>query len=130
MIKTLKPAFCSVTYGAGGSTRDKTVELVTRIHRDCGLEVMCHLTVVGQSQDDARAVLMNLKQNGIENIIALGGDPPQGTTDWKPHPHGFHYAVELVREAVAIGGFSIAVAGFPEVHPRAESRVSDLKHLK
>jgi methylenetetrahydrofolate reductase (NADPH) len=130
MIKTLKPAFCSVTYGAGGSTRDKTVELVTRIHRDCGLEVMCHLTVVGQSQDDARAVLMNLKQNGIENIIALGGDPPQGTTDWKPHPYGFHYAVELVREAVAIGGFSIAVAGFPEVHPRAESRVSDLKHLK
>jgi methylenetetrahydrofolate reductase (NADPH) len=129
-IKTLKPAFCSVTYGAGGSTRDKTVELVTRIHRDCQLEVMCHLTVVGQSKDEARSVLTKLKQHGIENIIALGGDPPQGVDDWKPHPDGFHYAVELVREAMAIGGFSIAVAGFPEVHPRAESRAADLDHLK
>jgi methylenetetrahydrofolate reductase (NADPH) len=130
IIKTLQPAFCSVTYGAGGSTRDKTVDLVTRIHRDCQLEVMCHLTVVGQSKDEARAVLMKLKQNGIENIIALGGDPPQGVDEWKPHPDGFHYAVELVREARAIGGFSIAVAGFPEVHPRAESRAADLHYLK
>jgi methylenetetrahydrofolate reductase (NADPH) len=130
IIKTLRPAFCSVTYGAGGSTRDKTVDLVTRIHRDCHLEVMCHLTVVGQSKDEARAVLMKLKQNGIENIIALGGDPPQGVDEWKPHPDGFHYAVELVREATAIGGFSIAVAGFPEVHPRAASRAADLYYLK
>lgn len=129
-IKSLKPAFCSVTYGAGGSTREKTVDLVERIHRDCHLEVMCHLTVVGQSKDEARAILARLKEKGIENIIALGGDPPQGMADWRPHPDGFHYAVELVREAVAIGGFSIAVAGFPEVHPRAESRAADLSHLK
>jgi methylenetetrahydrofolate reductase (NADPH) len=130
IIKNTNPAFCSVTYGAGGSTRDKTVELVTRIHRECQLEVMCHLTVVGQSKDEARAILMKLKQNGIENIIALGGDPPQGMDDWKPHPDGFHHAVELVREAMTIGGFSIAVAGFPEVHPRAESRAADLNYLK
>ncbi|MGH7823922.1 MAG: methylenetetrahydrofolate reductase [NAD(P)H] [Candidatus Binatia bacterium] len=129
-IKKLKPAFCSVTYGAGGSTREKTVDLVERIHRDCRLEVMCHLTVVGQSKDEARSVLSKLQEKGIENILALGGDPPQGTTDWRPHPDGFHHAVELVREATAIGGFSIAVAGFPEIHPRAESRVSDLKRLK
>lgn len=130
VIKRLNPAFCSVTYGAGGSTREKTVELVDRIHRQCGLEVMCHLTVVGQSKDDAKAVLRQLKEKGIENIIALGGDPPQGMTDWRPHPDGFHHAVELVREAVNLGGFSIAVAGFPEVHPRAESRAYDLKYLR
>jgi methylenetetrahydrofolate reductase (NADPH) len=130
IIKRLNPAFCSVTYGAGGSTREKTVELVHRIHRQCGLEVMCHLTVVGQSKDDARAVLRQLKEKGIENIIALGGDPPQGMADWRPHPDGFHHAVELVREAAKLGGFSIAVAGFPEVHPRAESRACDLKYLR
>jgi len=130
IIKRLKPAFCSVTYGAGGSTREKTVDLVNRIQRECGLEVMCHLTVVGQSKDDARAVLKKLKKKGIQNLLALGGDPPQGMTDWKPHPDGFHYAVELVREAKTLGGFSIAVAGFPEVHPRAESRASDLRFLK
>jgi methylenetetrahydrofolate reductase (NADPH) len=129
-IKRLNPAFCSVTYGAGGSTREKTIELVHRIHRTFGLEVMCHLTVVGQSKDEARAVLRELKEKGIENIIALGGDPPQGTVDWQPHPNGFHHAAELVREAVIFSGFSIAVAGFPEVHPRAESRASDLRYLK
>jgi methylenetetrahydrofolate reductase (NADPH) len=129
-IKRLNPAFCSVTYGAGGSTREKTVDLVDRIHRECALEVMCHLTVVGQSKDEVRSVLKTLRHKQIENIIALGGDPPQGTTDWQPHPDGFHYAVELVREAVAQGGFSIAVAGFPEVHPRAKNRKSDLKYLK
>ena len=130
IIKRLNPAFCSVTYGAGGSTRDKTVDLVDRIHRDCGLDVMCHLTVVGQSKDEARSILKKLKHKGIENLIALGGDPPQGMADWRPHPDGFHHAVELVREAVALGGFSVAVAGFPEVHPRAASRAADLKYLK
>jgi methylenetetrahydrofolate reductase (NADPH) len=130
IIKRLKPGFCSVTYGAGGSTREKTVGLVETIHNDCGLEVMCHLTVVGQSKADARAILARLKEKGIENLIALGGDPPQGMTDWHPHPDGFHYAIELVREARAIGSFSIAVAGFPEVHPRAVSRESDLQFLK
>ncbi len=129
-LKSLDPAFCSVTYGAGGSTRTRTVDLVDQIHRECGLEVMCHLTVVGQSKDEVRSVLCRLTEKGIENIIALSGDPPQGTTDWKPHPDGFHHSIELVREAVARGGFSVAVAGFPEVHPRAESRESDLQYLK
>ena len=130
IIKRLNPAFCSVTYGAGGSTREKTVELVDRIHRESCLEVMCHLTVVGQSKDEARSILKKLKHRGIENLIALGGDPPQGMADWRPHPDGFHHAVELVREAVALGGFSVAVAGFPEVHPRAVSRAADLKYMR
>lgn len=130
IIQRLRPAFCSVTYGAGGSTREKTVDLVDRIHRQCGLETMCHLTVVGQSKEDARMVLKTLKQKGIENLLALGGDPPQGMTEWTPHPDGFHHAIELVREAIALGGFSVAVAGFPEVHPRAKSRAEDLSYLK
>ena len=130
IIKRLNPAFCSVTYGAGGSTRETTVELVDRIHRESCLEVMCHLTVVGQSKDEARSILKKLKHKGIENLIALSGDPPQGMADWRPHPDGFHHAVELVREAVALGGFSVAVAGFPEVHPRAVSRAADLKYMR
>jgi methylenetetrahydrofolate reductase (NADH) len=130
IIKRLHPGFCSVTYGAGGSTREKTVELVDTIHTGCGLEVMCHLTVIGQSKDEARGILQNLKAKGIENLLALGGDPPQGMTDWRPHPDGFHHAIELVQEAIKLGGFSVAVAGFPEVHPRAVSRDSDLKFLK
>jgi methylenetetrahydrofolate reductase (NADPH) len=130
IIKRIKPSFCSVTYGAGGSTREKTVDLVETIHDGYGLEVMCHLTVVGQSKADARAILGKLKEKRIENVIALGGDPPQGMADWRPHPDGFQYAVELVREARAMGGLSIAVAGFPEVHPRAVSRESDLQFLK
>jgi methylenetetrahydrofolate reductase (NADPH) len=130
IIKRLNPGFCSVTYGAGGSTREKTVDLVETIHDGCGLEVMCHLTVVGQSKDEARRILRRLKDKGIENLIALGGDPPQGMADWRPHPDGFHHAVDLVREAMTLGGFSIAVAGFPEVHPRAVSRESDLKFVK
>ncbi len=130
LLKRINPAFCSVTYGAGGSTREKTVDLVAAIHSACGLEVMCHLTVVGQSKDDARAVLKKLKEIGIENILALGGDPPQGMADWLPHPDGFHHAIELVREALAMGSFSVAVAGFPEVHPRADCRDADLRFLK
>jgi len=131
LIKQVNPGYCSVTYGAGGSTRDKTVDLVDRIHRQCDLEVMGHLTVVGQSKAEARDVLDAFKQRGIVNLLALGGDPPQGMTgDWRPHPDGFHYAAELVREAVARGGFCIAVAGFPEVHPRAVSHASDLGYLK
>jgi methylenetetrahydrofolate reductase (NADPH) len=130
ILKALEPDFCSVTYGAGGTTRDKTVDLVTRLHSELGLEVMCHLTVVGQSKDEVRSLLHRLRDNRIENIIALAGDPPRGQTDWAPHPDGFVYSTELVAEARALDWFSIAVAGFPEVHPRAESREADLRYLK
>jgi methylenetetrahydrofolate reductase (NADPH) len=130
ILKRLNPAFCSVTYGAGGSTREKTLEIVEAIHDAFDLDVMCHLTVVGQSKDDARAILQRLKEKGIENLLALGGDPPQGAADWRPHPDGFEHAIELVREAVALRCFSIAVAGFPECHPRAISREADLQFLK
>jgi methylenetetrahydrofolate reductase (NADPH) len=130
VLRTLNPSFCSVTYGAGGSTREKTVELVDTIHRDCGLEVMCHLTVVGHSKDEVRAILAELKRRGIENIIALRGDPPRGVSGWVAHPDGFEHSIDLVREARAQGCFSIAVAGFPETHPQAESPEADLRYLK
>ncbi len=129
-IKPLKPAFCSVTYGAGGSTHDKTLDIVVRLKRDEGLEAMCHLTCIGQPRARLREILETLKASGIENMIALRGDPPAGETEWRPHPDGFRYSVELVREAASLKWFSIAVAGFPETHPQAASREADLAYLK
>lgn len=129
-IRKLRPAFCSMTYGAGGSTRDRTVDLVLHIEREFGLEMMCHLTVVGQSRAEVCGVLDRLADAGVWTIIALGGDPAPGT-EWSAHADGFGYAHELVAEARGRDPrFSVAVAGFPEVHPRATSREDDLRHLK
>jgi methylenetetrahydrofolate reductase (NADPH) len=136
ILKRLNPAFCSVTYGAGGSTEGRTLEVVKRIKWQAKLEVMCHLTVVNQPQKRLTSVLADLWANDIENIIALAGDPPDGVeADWTPHPEGFHHSLELVNSAIRgqhgwAGWFSVAVAGFPEVHPRAVSRESDLQYLK
>ncbi len=130
VLKAIEPAFCSMTYGAGGSTHEKTVDLVTRLHRESGVEVMCHLTVVGQPRAFVRSVLDRLEAAGIANIIALAGDPPAGAeADWTAHPEGFAHSRELVEEAVG-RGFSVAVAGFPEIHPRAGSRAADLGYLR
>lgn len=133
ILTALNPDFCSVTYGAGGSTQGRTVEIVQRLHDDTGLDAMCHLTVVNQPKTQVKGVLRQLREGGIENIIALAGDPPEGAeADWTPHPLGYHHSRELVEDALAFedGWFSIAVAGFPEVHPRAKSRESDLQYLK
>jgi len=133
-FKKLCPAFCSVTYGAGGSTQATTLEIVRRLRQEAELEVMCHLTVVNQPKSQVHGVLEYLRENEIENIIALAGDPPRGSeeVDWTAHPEGYHHSRELVEDALAFedGWFSVAVAGFPEVHPRAESRESDLRYLK
>lgn len=130
LLKSIDPAFCSMTYGAGGSTREKTVDLVSRIRAETGLETMCHLTVVGQPRAQVRGVLDRLEQDGIENVIALAGDPAEGAdAPWTAHPDGFAHSLELVEEAVG-RGFSVAVAGFPEVHPRAGSRPEDLGYLQ
>ena len=129
-FKALSPTYCSMTYGTGGNTRDKTVGWVKKIKYEFGMETMCHLTCVGQSREQIRSVLGELAQAGIENLIALRGDPPQGDSAWRPHPDGFVHAIELVREAAGLGQFSIAVAGFPEVHPHAVSAEDDLRYLK
>jgi methylenetetrahydrofolate reductase (NADPH) len=128
-IIALKPAFCSVTYGAGGSGRDRTLNWVHRLRHEHALEVMCHLTCVGQSRSEIEQILKNLKSDGVENIIALRGDPPASQESWTPHPEGFSYARELVKLAREMG-FSVAVAGFPEVHPESESMDTDIRHMK
>ena len=133
-LKKLNPAFCSVTYGAGGSTQGTTLEVVRRLRHEAALEVMCHLTVVNQPKSQVRGVLEYLREIEVENLIALAGDPPRGSDelDWTPHPEGYHHSRELVEDALALqrDWFSIAVAGFPEVHPRAVDRASDLRYLK
>jgi methylenetetrahydrofolate reductase (NADPH) len=128
-IRALKPAFCSVTYGAGGSNRDRTLGWVRRIKHEFGMEVMCHLTCVGQSCAETSDVLRQLQADGVENVIALRGDPPKGETSWQPHPEGFHYAADLVKTCKEMG-FSVAVAGFPEGHPESKSRDNELQFLK
>jgi methylenetetrahydrofolate reductase (NADPH) len=133
-LKKLNPAFCSVTYGAGGSTQDTTLEIVRRLRHETELEVMCHLTVVNQPKSQVHGVLEYLREIEVENLIALAGDPPPGSDelDWTPHRDGYHHSRELVEDALALqrDWFSIAVAGFPEVHPRAVDRESDLRYLK
>ncbi len=128
-LKGLKPDFVSVTYGAGGSTRAKTLELVARIKDDVGIETMAHLTCVGHSKNEIREVLRELADHGIENVIALRGDPPKGQSVFQAHPDGFQHANELVEEAAKMG-FCIAVAGYPEKHIEAKTLEEDLRYLK
>ncbi len=129
-LRPYRPNFCSITYGAGGSTRERTLAWARRLRCEFGLETMCHLTCVGHSRDELVRILMQLRDDGIENIMALRGDPPKGQTEWRPHPDGFVHAIELVRLARSIADFGIGVAGFPETHPEAKSAEDDLRHLK
>jgi methylenetetrahydrofolate reductase (NADPH) len=129
-LKTLEPDFVSVTYGAGGSTREKTLALVARIKHEIGIEAMAHLTCVGHSKSEIRSILKELADHGIENILALRGDPPKGQTAFKPHPDGFRYANELAAEIAATGKFCFGIAGYPEKHPEARTMDEDLQHLK
>jgi methylenetetrahydrofolate reductase (NADPH) len=112
----LKPDFCSVTYGAGGSTRDKTLGIVDRIQREHRLTAMAHMTCVNATRDDTAAVLSQASALGITNILALRGDPPGGVGGFQKTEGGFEFSYELVRFIKEMGGFSIGVAGFPEGH--------------
>ncbi len=129
-LKADEPAFVSVTYGAGGSTREKTVEIVKSIKQDYGIEAMAHFSLVGQSVDGLRRQLDEIAEAGIENVLALRGDPPQGETEWIAHPEGLHYSIELIEMIKADYDFSIGAACFPEVHPDATSAEEDLRYLK
>jgi methylenetetrahydrofolate reductase (NADPH) len=127
----LKPDFCSVTYGAGGSTREKTLTIVDRIQRDHGLTAMAHMTCVNATREDTAGVLAQAHSLGITNILALRGDPPGGVGDFKKTEGGFEFSYELVRFIKDMGGFSIGVAGFPEGHIAcAEGKHADWRHLK
>ncbi|MGC4090972.1 MAG: methylenetetrahydrofolate reductase [NAD(P)H] [Polyangiaceae bacterium] len=124
------PAFVSVTYGAGGSTRRLTVELVQRIKREAGLETMAHLTCVGATREQLAEVLDQLAESGIDNVIALRGDPPRGETEFKVAEGGFAHASELVAFIRARYQFCVAAAGYPEKHPEAVSLDADMDRLK
>jgi methylenetetrahydrofolate reductase (NADPH) len=125
----LEPAFVSVTYGAGGSTRAKTIEIVKRIKREHGLEAMAHLTCVGASVEDLRATLAQMRQAGIDNVLALRGDPPAGVERWRRAEGGLEYSHELVALIKRDYGFAVGAACFPETHIEASSPEADLEYL-
>lgn len=128
-LKKFHPAYVSVTYGAGGSTRDLTVELVSRIKNEIGIEAMAHLTCVGATAEEIHLVLEALRAQGIENILALRGDPPKGESKFRPTAGGYGSAAELISAIQKNFGFCLGAAAYPEVHPEAESAEVDLEYL-
>ncbi len=128
-LRALDPSFVSVTYGAGGSTREKTIEIVKRIREQYGLEAMAHFTCVGATVEELRATLEEMRAAGIDNVLALRGDPAAGQEQWSKTEGGLEYSRELV-ELIA-GGYSFAIgaACFPETHIHATSPEADLEHL-
>jgi len=130
-LMKLSPDYCSVTYGAGGSTRDKTLGIVDLIQREHQLTAMMHLTCVNSTREQLRDVVEEARRKGIKNILALRGDPPGGTGEWKAVDGGFTYSYQLVRFLKELGGFSIGTAGFPEGHIACkEGKLVDWQRLK
>ncbi len=129
-LAPLLPDFVSVTYGAGGTTRDRTMAAVLAI-RDCaGLDVAGHLTCVGATREEVLRVARSYAKLGCRRIVALRGDPPRGEGRFTPHPEGFPGSVELVSALAELGQFELRVACYPEVHPEAASPAADIDHLK
>ena len=126
----LAPAYVSVTYGAGGTTRDKTIDMVKRINQDHGLEAMAHLTCVNATVDELRSTLDEMRDAGIENVLALRGDPPQGQARWTKTEGGLEYSIELVELLREEYAFAIGGAAFPETHIHATGPEEDLRFLK
>jgi methylenetetrahydrofolate reductase (NADPH) len=127
----VKPDYCSVTYGAGGSTRDKTLSIVDGIQREHGVTGMAHLTCVGSTRDQVREIIEQARGLNIQNLLALRGDPPEGSTEFMKTEGGFEFAYQLVKSIREAGGFSIGVAGFPEGHVACrEGKHVDWQRLK
>jgi methylenetetrahydrofolate reductase (NADPH) len=130
ILKDDQPNFVSVTYGAGGTTRNTTVEITKTIKRDFGIEAMAHLSCVGEPRKRLEEILEEIQSSGIQNVLALRGDPPRGETTWTPYPGGLSYSVELIRLIKDNFDFCVGAAGFPEVHLDAPDRASDLGYAK
>ncbi|HUP66608.1 MAG TPA: methylenetetrahydrofolate reductase [NAD(P)H], partial [Sphingomicrobium sp.] len=129
-LAPLQPRFVSVTYGAGGSTRERTHDTIERILKETGLTPAAHLTCVGASKADIDAIARDYWDLGVRNIVALRGDSPEPGTKYRPHAEGYRDAVELVAGLKAVAPFDISVAAYPEVHPDSSSRAFDLENLK
>jgi methylenetetrahydrofolate reductase (NADPH) len=129
-LKPLEPAFVSVTYGAGGSTRDRTIDIVKRIKRELDIEAMAHFTCVDATVEDLRAVLGEMEEAGVENVLALRGDPPQREKVWRKTEGGLGSASELAALVSEHFDFCIGGACHPEVHPEAPDLETDLRYLK
>jgi methylenetetrahydrofolate reductase (NADPH) len=129
-LTPLQPRFVSVTYGADGSTRTRTHNIVTRIQQSTSLTAAPHLTCVGAPREEILDIARNYWQHGIRHIVALRGDPPQGGGKYVPHPQGYAYAVDLVRGLRSVGDFEISVATYPEPHPEAPHAAFELDNLK
>jgi methylenetetrahydrofolate reductase (NADPH) len=130
VLKSDQPDYVSMTYGAGGSTRNATVELTKWIKQDLGIEAMAHLSCVGEPKERLVEILAEIQAAGVENVLALRGDPPRGETEWKAHPGGLHYSVELITLIRERFDFCVGAACFPEVHPDAPDRESDLRYAR
>jgi methylenetetrahydrofolate reductase (NADPH) len=129
-LRELEPDFVSVTYGAAGSARGLTLELTKWIKRELGIEAMAHLSCVGATRDELCVILDSLGDAGIENVLALRGDPPRGQAEWRPHPGGLRYSSELASLIADRYPMSVGAACFPEVHPEAADLAGDLRFLK
>jgi len=129
-LEPLQPRFVSVTYGAGGSTRERTHATVERILNETPLTPAAHLTCVAASRDEIDAIARDYWQLGVRNIVALRGDPPEAGTAYQPHPDGYANAAELVAGLKRVAPFDISIAAYPECHPDSASRAADIDNLK
>lgn len=129
-LAPLAPRFVSVTYGADGSTRERTHAVVSRVQRETQLTGAPHLTCVGAPREEILDIARRYWAQGIRHIVALRGDPPAGATRYEPHPQGFAFAIDLVAGIKSVADFDISVAAYPETHPEAEDSSRDLDYLK
>jgi len=129
-LAPLQPRFVSVTYGADGSTRERTHQVVTRVLRDTALTPAPHLTCVGSDRESVLDIARDYWRAGVRHIVALRGDPPAGAGPYRPHPGGYAHAADLVRGLKGVADFEISVAAYPETHPEAASAEADLDSLR
>ncbi len=129
-LEPLSPVYVSITYGAGGTTRERTHATVGRILTESPLQPAAHLTCVGATRDEVNAIARRYWEQGVRHIVALRGDPPAGTDEYEPHPGGYAYAADLVAGLTRVADFKISVAAYPETHPQALSPEADLDNLK